>query len=311
MRMVGRSGVRWACTGAVAAVLAVTLAACGGGSGGDGSGSGTGKPSPTPKVGVDKALAAKVPAAIKSKGTLKIGTDSSYAPNEFLASDGKTVEGWDVDLYNAVLAKLGLKATYESAKFGTIIAGVESGKYDAGVSSFTVNADRMKQANMVTYYSAGVWWATKKGNPKNVSPDAACGKTVAVQTDTIEVDDIQARSKKCTSAGKPAIKIDQYDGQDQATAAVVSGKDDAMLADSPIVAYALKQSKGQLESLGKIYEAAPYGYVIKKDQLAFAQAIQGALKALMADGTYEKILTNWGVQVGKIDNPTVNPSVSQ
>jgi polar amino acid transport system substrate-binding protein len=51
--------------------------------------------------------------------------------------------------------------------------------------------------------------------------------------------------------------------------------------------------------------------VIKKDQLAFAQAIQGALKALMADGTYEKILTNWGVQVGKIDNPTVNPSVSQ
>ncbi|BCJ35030.1 ABC transporter substrate-binding protein [Actinocatenispora thailandica] len=308
--MVGRSGVRWAGVGAVAAVLAVTLAACGGGSGGN-SGSGTGKASPTPKVSVDKALAAKVPAAIKSKGTITIGTDSSYAPNEFLAADGKTVEGFDVDLFNAVLAKLGLKAKYESAKFGTIIAGVESGKYDAGVSSFTVNADRMKQANMVTYFSAGIWWATKKGNPQKVSPDAACGKKIAVQTDTVEVDDIQARSKKCTQAGKPAIKIDQYEGQDQATASVASGKDDAMLADSPIVAYALKQSKGQLESLGKIYEAAPYGYVIKKDQLAFAQAIQGALKALMADGTYAKVLDNWGVQVGKIDNPTVNPSVSQ
>jgi len=293
----------------VAAVLAVTVAACGGGSGE--SGSGTGKPSPTPKVSVDKALAAKVPAAIKKKGTLTVGTDSSYAPNEFLASDGKTVEGFDVDLFNAVLAKLGLKAKYESAKFGTIIAGVQSGKYDAGVSSFTINSDRLKQANMVSYFSAGVWWATKKGNPKKVSPDNACGKKVAVQTDTVEVPDVQARSKKCTQSGKPAIKIDQYEGQDQATAAVVSGKDDAMLADSPIVAYALKQTHGQLESLGKIYQAAPYGYVIKKDQLAFAQAIQGALKSLMSDGTYLKVLKNWGVQVGKIDNPAVNPSATQ
>lgn len=309
MRIVGRSGVRWACAGVVAAVLAVTVAACGGGSGE--SGSGTGKPSPTPKVSVDKALAAKVPAAIKKKGTLTVGTDSSYAPNEFLASDGKTVEGFDVDLFNAVLAKLGLKAKYESAKFGTIIAGVQSGKYDAGVSSFTINSDRLKQANMVSYFSAGVWWATKKGNPKKVSPDNACGKKVAVQTDTVEVPDVQARSKKCTQSGKPAIKIDQYEGQDQATAAVVSGKDDAMLADSPIVAYALKQTHGQLESLGKIYQAAPYGYVIKKDQLAFAQAIQGALKSLMSDGTYLKVLKNWGVQVGKIDNPAVNPSATQ
>ena len=308
MRMVGRSGVRWACAGAVATVLAMTLAACGGG---EDSGSGAAKPSPTPKVSVDKALAAKVPAAIRKKGTVRIGTDSSYAPNEFLAEDGKTVEGFDIDLFNAVLAKLGLKATYESAKFGTIIAGVQSGKYTAGVSSFTVNADRMKQANMVSYYSAGVWWATKKGNPKNVSPDAACGKKIAVQTDTIEVVDIKARNKKCTKAGKPAIKIDQYDGQDQATAAVVSGKDDAMLADSPVVAYALKQTHGQLESLGKIYEAAPYGYVIKKDQLTFAKAVQAAVQALIDDGTYDKILKNWGVQVGKIDNPTVNPSVSQ
>ncbi|MGA8112735.1 MAG: ABC transporter substrate-binding protein [Actinocatenispora sp.] len=288
------------------AVLALALGGCGGGSGGDDTGGPKGK---APKVGVDKSLAAKVPASIKSQGTLKVGTDSSYAPNEFLAKDGTTVEGFDVDLFNAVSAKLGLKAEYESAKFGTIIAGVESGKYTIGVSSFTVNAERLKQANMITYYSAGIWWATKKGNPKKVAVDNACGKKIAVQTDTVEVDDITARSKKCTKAGKPEIKIDQFEAQDQATAAVVSGKDDAMLADSPIVAYAVKQTKGQLATLGDIYEAAPYGYVVKKDQLAFANAIQGALKALVADGTYEKILKNWGVEGGKIDDPTVNPSV--
>lgn len=260
-----------------------------------------------PTVSRDSSLAGQVPDSIRKAGTLTIGTDSSYAPSEFLAADGKTVKGFDIDLFNAVAAKLGLKVKYQSADFGTIIAGVESGKYSAGVSSFTVNADRMKQANMVTYFSAGIWWAAKKGNPKHVSPDKACGKKIAVQTNTIEVDDLTARNKKCPANNK--IHIDQYKDQDQATAAVVSGKEDAMSADSPVVAYAMKTTKGQVQSLGSIYEAAPYGYVVKKDQLAFAKAIRNAVKALIDDGTYLKILKSWNVQVGKIDNPTVNPSV--
>ncbi|GAA4219050.1 ABC transporter substrate-binding protein [Actinocatenispora rupis] len=301
------SGVRLAVAGAAMVALAL-VAGCGNGS--TGSNSSSGPKSPAPKVTADKALSAKVPAAIKQAGTVTVGTDSTYAPSEFLAADGKTVQGFDVDLFNAVMAKLGLKAKYESAKFGVIIAGVESGKYTAGVSSFTINADRLKQANMVSYFSAGTWWATKKGNPSKITQDTACGHKVAVQTDTVQVDDITARSKKCVSAGKKAISIDQYEAQDQATASVVSGKDDAMLADSPVVAYAVKKTGGQMEKLGSIYEAAPYGYVVKKDQLAFAEAIQGALKELISDGTYAKILTNWGVQDGKIDNPTVNPSVT-
>ncbi|HEY6708142.1 MAG TPA: transporter substrate-binding domain-containing protein, partial [Actinomycetota bacterium] len=106
---------------------------------------------------------------------------------------------------------------------------------------------------------------------------------------------------------KPAITIDRYQRQDQATAAVVSGKDDAMLADSPVLAYAVKQTNGQLELLGDIYDAAPYGYVIKKEQTDFAEAVAGAVKALVDDGTYKTILTKWGVDAGAIDNPAVNP----
>lgn len=300
--MRGTSGrtARLAVAGIV--VLSVALAGCG-----KGTSTGGGPKSPAPKVSSDQDLAAKVPAAIRKAGVVTVGTDSSYAPSEFLAGDGKTVEGFDIDLFNAVMSKLGLTAKYQSADFGTIIAGVESGKYTVGVSSFTVNPDRLKQANMVTYFSAGIWWASKKGNPKNVSPDNACGKKIAVQTNTVEVDDLNAKNKKCPAGKK--ITIDQYKDQDQATAAVVSGKEDAMSADSPVVAYAIKTSKGSLQSLGSIYEAAPYGYVIKKDQLGFAQAIQAALKALMSEGTYLTILKNWNVQLGKIDNPTVNPSV--
>ena len=76
------------------------MAACGSESGG-GSGTGSGA-APAPSSSVDTALAAKVPAEIKSAGKLVIGTDSTYAPNEFLDTDGKTVIGFDVDLFNAV-----------------------------------------------------------------------------------------------------------------------------------------------------------------------------------------------------------------
>jgi polar amino acid transport system substrate-binding protein len=260
--------------------------------------------------GVDAAAAAMVPAAIKQKGTLTIGTDSTYAPSEFLAANGKTIVGFDVDLFNAVAAKLGLKTNFETASFGSIITGVNAGKYDIGVSSFTINKLREGQAVMVSYFSAGTQWATKAGNPTGITPDNACGKHVAVQTNTVEVTDLQQRSKKCTTAGKPAIGIDQYTAQDAATTAAVSGKDDAVLADSPVMAYAVKQTHGELQLLGSIYDSAPYGYVLPKTEGQFGQAIVAALKDVIQDGTYTAVLKKWGVTPGAITNPAVNPPVS-
>ncbi len=299
--MVG-SARRWRLLGLVLG-LALVMAACGD-DGGEGGGTATTAAAPA----VDQALADKVPAAVKSDGKILIGTDSSYAPNEFLDTDGKTVIGFDVDLFNAVAAKLGLTTEWQSAAFDAIIPGVQSGKYEAGVSSFTINDERKQQVNMVSYFNAGTQWGTKAGNPSGVQPDDACGKKVAVQTNTVQdTDDLPKKVDACESAGKPAITIDRYQRQDQATAAVVSGKDDAMLADSPVIAYAVKQTNGQLELLGDIYDAAPYGYVVNKDQAGFADALAGAVAALVSDGTYQQILSKWGVEAGAIDNPAVNP----
>jgi polar amino acid transport system substrate-binding protein len=252
-------------------------------------------------------LAAKVPDAIKTDGKITVGTDSTYAPNEFLDEDGKTIVGFDVDLFKAVAAKLGLEAEFQTAPFDAIIPGVASGKYEIGVSSFTINDERKKAANMISYFQAGTQWAAKTGNPTGIKPDDACGKRVAVQKSTVQVDDLAARSKTCTDAGKKAITVDQYPGQDTATAAVVSGKDDAVLADSPIVAYAVSKTEGKLALLGDIYDSAPYGYVVKQDQAEFAQLLADALKATIADGSYKAALTKWGVDAGAITDPAVNP----
>ena len=258
---------------------------------------------------VDPALAAKVPAKIKSAGKIVVGSDASYAPNEFTDTDGKTIIGMDVDLFSAVAAKFGLKAEFHNAGFDTIILGVTSGKYDVGVSSFTVNAEREKQVNMVSYFNAGTQWAVKKGNPKKVDPANACGLNIGVQKGTVQIDDLTKRSKECTSKGKPAIKQIIDADQSKVTASVISGKSDAMLADSPVGLYAVKQTGGQLEALGEIYDAAPYGFVVPKAETEFAQAIADALKSMQADGSYKATLAKWGNDSGAITDFAVNPSV--
>jgi polar amino acid transport system substrate-binding protein len=298
---------------AVLASAALVVSGCGGGSSGGGGNSGGGNAAGSssaslPSESADQSLASQVPGSIKSDGVITVGSDTTYAPSEFIAADGSTIEGFDVDLFKLVAQKLGLKAQFQTASFDSIITGVGSGKYEIGVSSFTINSDREAQVNMVSYYNAGTQWATKKGNPKNVQPDSACGKNIAVQKSTVQVDDITARSKKCTDAGKPAINIDQYDAQSDATAAIVSGKDDAGLADSPVMAYAVKQTGGQLQLLGDIYDSAPYGYAIKKDETKFADAVSKAVQAVIDDGNYKKVLDKWGVSAGAIQTSQVNPT---
>ena len=288
---------------AAASVAALALSACG-------SSSLSGEPdtesAPSVSVSENVDLASKLPESIKSAGVIKIGTDPTYAPNEFLAADGKTVQGFDVDLFNQVAAKFGVKTEWEPSKFGSIITGVNGKKYDMGISSFTINSDRLKEVDMVSYFNAGTQWATQPGNPKGIDPENACGKNVAVQTGTVqETDDLPVRQKEC---GSNKINILSYDSQAQATSAVVTGKADAMLADSPIVAYAVKQSGGKLEPLGDIYDAAPYGYVLPKGETEFGEAIVEALKQLEQEGAYKAALEKWGVEQGAISDFAVNPT---
>ena len=287
-----------------AAIVGLALSACGSSSLSTPTTSGS---TPAASQAADPALVAKLPAKIKTAGQIVVGTDATYAPNEFLAADGKTVQGMDVDLFNAVMQKFGVKVVWQPANFDSIILGVDSGKYDVGVSSFTINPDRKKQVNMVSYFNAGTQWAVLKGNPKKVDPENACGLSIGVQKGTVQIDDLTARSKKCTDAGKKPITQIVEQAQSKVTADVVSGKAAAMLADSPVGLYAVKQTSGQLEALGKIYAAAPYGFVIPKSETAFAQAITDALTSLNSTGDYKKALSTWGNDSGAISTFAVNP----
>lgn len=165
------------------------------------------------QTSVDEDAAALVPQEIKDKGTLTVGTDATYAPSEFLAGDGKTIQGFDVDLLTAVAKKLDLKVNFVPAKFDSIITGVQGGKYDLGMSSFTINAERMQQATMVSYYSAGTQWASAPGNPKKVDPDKPCSATLAVQKATTQQEiDLPPKIAACQKAGTPMRDPLIYEG---------------------------------------------------------------------------------------------------
>lgn len=287
-----------------AASGAIALSGCA--SGGDSGGSGGGESTEANSAKVDE-IANTVPEEIKSSGKLVVGVNIPYAPNEFKDASGKIV-GFDVDLMNAIAGTLGLTPEYREADFAKIIPSVQGGTFNVGMSSFTDTKEREQSVDFVTYFSAGTQWAQRPDNP--IDPNDACGKRVAVQATTFqETDELPAKSKACTDAGKPAIAITPFDGQDAATNAVVLGQADAMSADSPVTAYAIKQSNGKLEAAGEIFDAAPYGWPVAKGS-PLAQSLQQALEHLIEDGKYEEIAKNWGVEAGMIDKPVINGAIS-
>ena len=155
----------------------------------------------------------------------------------------------------------------------------------------------------------GAWDSITRGKPDLVLLDielpGMSGVDVA-RAETI-IDDLEARNKECKAAGKEPIKAIVEQEQSKVTASLVSGKTEAMAADSPISLYAVKQQGDELEALGDIYDSAPYGIVVPKDQTELADAIAEALAAMKEDGSYEQALKNWGNEAGAIDEFAVNP----
>jgi len=288
----------------VAGVLALT--ACGG----DGGASEEEATPEAPSVEVDEELAALVPEDIAEAGSVTIGVEASYPPGEFLDEDGETALGFNVDLLTAALGKLGLEAEWVPTAFDSIIIGVDTGTYDLGSSSFTVTEERMEQVNMVSYFSSGTQWFAQTGNPQDVDPDNACGMRIAVQSDTTHDADIEARSEACVEAGEDAITIQKFENQPLATETVVSGVNDASLADMPTAAYALEQTgDGVLEFIGEQYDAAPYGILTHQDNEELADAVAAAFNSIIEDGTYTEILGEWGVEAGVLESAEVNPEL--
>jgi polar amino acid transport system substrate-binding protein len=256
------------------------------------------------------AVASLVPARYKTKGTLTVASEAQYAPNEFVAPDGHTIIGMDADLVHALAAVMGLKATLVNANFEAIIPGLAAGRYDLGASSFTDTKEREKTVDFVDYFRAGIsFYAKTSANSNVTSIGALCGRTVALEKGTTEQEEATKQSAVCKHEGKKPVDVLNFPGQNPVNLAITSGRAELGMADSPVVAYQIKQTRGELKLLCKCYGFAPYGLAIPK-QSGLTTPVLAALKQLMANGTYMQILAKWGIQSGAISNPKIDGAIS-
>lgn len=283
-----------------AAVMAIAALGCGGD---DESSSSSGAAGTPAAPGVDKQIAAAVPEKYKSEGTLTVAADATYPPNEFIGKDGKTVEGMDPDLIKALTGVMGLKANVVNAGFDGIIPGLAAGKYDIGMSSFTDTKEREKVVDFVTYFSAGTSFYVKAdGGPTINTLADLCGHHVAVEKGTTQQRDATKQAKKC---GSDKLTLSTFPDQNGANLALSSGRADVGMADTPPVIHQVQESNGQFKMVGKQYGTAPYGIALPKDS-GLAEPMLDAVKKVMADGTYDKILARWDLKEGAISNPVIN-----
>ena len=282
-----------------ATVCGLGLAAgCTNASSTSGSSAPTGSADPTAISSVDEAAVALLPAGVKDKGVLTVAMDASYPPFQSFDTDNTTIIGFDVDLSNALAAKLGLDAKQVNAGFDTILPGLAAQKYDMGESAFSVTPERAKTVDFVNYLSNGSGIAVKAGNPLGLEmdPTQLCGRPIAAQKGSTQgIEQLPQISDECVSAGQAPVDILLFPSQNDANLAVTSGRADAVMADSIALSTLAEQSDGQFElAPGKDYDSALMGIALPKDSELTA-ALQAAVDAVYADGQFAEIVAKWGL----------------
>ena len=264
-------------------------------------------PSPTPLVPPEKLV---------EKGKLTICTNLPYKPMEF-RDEKEQLVGMDIDLGTELANRLGLKAQFVESVFDTIIPGLLSGKCDIIMSSMSVTTSRNKQVSFIPYYIAGISFMVQKGNPENINTTLdLCGKKVAAQSGTYEVDFLQGTadyegagvSQACEKAGKKKVDVVVTKEDSDALQQLLSRKVSAYSADSPVVLDFLKDNGDQFQTAGEIYDSGPYGIAIPCGAAdcstapfsPLGKALNDAFQKMLTDGGYDALLKKWNLADGTI-----------
>jgi polar amino acid transport system substrate-binding protein len=285
--MVGRrTNARWRVAVLVGA-LALVLTGCGGDDDGGG-----GAP-----VGELTELGKQLPAAIQQSREIKVGSDIAYAPVEFY-ENGNEVKGIDPDLAAALGKELGVKFTFVNTTFDGIIPALLSKRFDVIMSAMSVTEEREKQISFLSYFNAGTSILVKKGNPEAIQGlDDLCGKTVALQKGTTQEEVAKAQQAKCAGS---KLTLRTFDRDTEALLQVKSGAAVADMNDFPVAAYNAQTAGGgnDFEVVGEQIDAGPYGIGLRKEDTELRNALQAALKKLVENGEYDKVLAKWNVAKG-------------
>ena len=312
------------------AVLAITVSACSSAATTAPTAPPTQPPASAVTPSVAPSVAPSVPASVAPSvvpvpsgqlafaGKLVICSDIPYPPQEFFDANGNAT-GSDIDIGGEIAKRLGLTAVVQNSVFDTIIAAVTAGKCDIIISAQNITADRVKQVDMIPYFEAGQSFVVAAGNPAAINTtNDLCGKKVAAETGTTEVDYLQGTgaykgqglSAACTSKNLAAINIKSFGKDSDALLALQSGQVDAYFADSPVAGYYTVQHPDQFALSGIApLQPAFEGISVTQANTGLRDAVQQALVGMINDGTYLTILKKYGDDSGAVtaaDAQTLN-----
>jgi len=263
------------------------------------------------EAGMPTAVAQIPSENLVRSGYLTVCSDIPYPPQEFYDENGEP-KGVDIDIANELGTRLNLKVQYVNTVFDTIIAAVTSGKCDIIVSAMNITVDRNKQISMIPYFKAGQSLVAVKGNPEKITGIMdLCGKSVAAESGTTEVDFIQGSGdyegnglmQRCEAEGKPTVNLVITQKDSDALQQLQSGKVTAYSTDSPVAAYYTVQSPDQFEVVGDVFETVNEGIGLPCNAedcttaplTAVGEGVKAALVSMFDDGTFQKILDKWNL----------------
>jgi polar amino acid transport system substrate-binding protein len=258
-------------------------------------------------AGLDQALHDRLPAGILARGSIRVGGGDPYPPASFYAPDGRTIVGFEPDLAAAMGRVLGVRFEFVNVDFGDLLPQLNRGRIDVAMASMTDNAEREKQADFINYFQAGTSIIVQRGNPEGVSTlKDLCGKVVAVEEETTQVDLLRRTQKGCETE---PIRIRTYPDNASALVQLRTGRAVAVLSDYPPAVHVSTDQRTsayyQLAATTQ-YEPSPYGIAVAKDQTQLRDVLRDALERIMRSGDYAEVLRRWGVPGGALDSATIN-----
>ena len=218
---------------------------------------------------------------VKSAGKLTVATSPDFPPFESL--EGDKVVGIEVDIMNLIAKELGVELEIVQMDFDAVLLGVQSAKYDCGMSGITASEERKENMLFTTpYYNAAQVIVVKAGSAIQSKADLE-GKKVSVQTGT-------TADAGCTDAG---YDVQAFAANADAKAALTTGKVDAWVVDNLTAQQMVEESDG-LVILDEKMTEEPYAFAFAFGSEDLVEAINVVLEKLIADGTVEEIFENYG-----------------
>ncbi|MFZ3566119.1 ABC transporter substrate-binding protein [Streptomyces sp. BH097] len=302
---------------ALALLPLLALTACGSGDTDSGGAAGGGAqaaaaPSGNPVAAVRKvdSAAELLPADVREKGTLRIGSSTGGPPAAYYPNGtGKKPVGQDIDLADAAAKVLGIRLKRQDASFETILPALESGKYDLGTGNFGVTSERLKTIDFVTYINDGQGFAVKTGDTsfgkKITNLAQLCGRHIGVGAGTTFEATLDAQKARCTKAGKKPYDVQVFSDNGATLTALQQGRIDVIMSTINGLRHQASKSASQTTFLGEFHRL-DVGFAFKKGS-RLTKAFQAAVNELIKDGTYERILKKWGTSESAIETSRVNP----